>query len=390
MLFASGVVASLIALAIPALPAPTGTVVQVATEAQLQAAVDSAKSDETIVIQKGTYTLTKTLSIRGPISNLTLRGATDDPNDVLVLGTGMTNPDYRDVPYGVWTGGHVRGITVANLTIRDMYMHAVIFNAGTTAPHLYNVRLVNAGQQFVKANPDAAGAGVDDGVVEYSTIEYDRMSRDDYTNGIDVHAGRNWMIRHNVFRNIRAPNGALAGPAILMWNRSSGTTVADNTFIDCQREVAFGLVDREPFDHSGGIIRDNRVSRNRSIVGDVAFGVFASPGTQVLHNVVQLSGTYPNAIEYRFARTRGVFIRDNRVDGAIRARDGAQAFVEANENTTVPAAGSPHRRRTYLVAAATASGAAALACVAMAVVASRRAAPRKRHHRSSTHSAQSA
>ncbi len=52
-------------------------------------------------------------------------------------------------------------------------------------------------------------------------MEYDTTSRDDYTNGVDVHTGDNWIIRHNLFRNIRAPQGALAGPAILMWNAST-------------------------------------------------------------------------------------------------------------------------------------------------------------------------
>jgi len=390
MLFASGVTALILALTIPELPPPAGRVVQVATEPQLQQAVASAKSDDTILIQKGTYTLTRTLSLRGPLTNVTLRGATDDPNDVRVMGSGMTNPEYGDVPYGIWTGGHVNGITIANLTVRDTYMHTVIFNGGTSAPHLFNVRLVNSGQQFVKANPDAAGAGVDDGIVEYSTIEYETASRDDYTNGVDVHAGHGWIIRHNLFRNIRAPRGSLAGPAILMWNRSVGTLVEQNTFVDCQREIAFGLVDREPFDHSGGVIRDNRIMRDRSTSGDVAIGVFASPGTQVIDNVVQLSGTYANAIEYRFAKTRDAVIKGNKVDAAIRARDGAQASVFDNELPVARAANPGRKRLPYLIATVAVSGFATLVCVGMAVFESRRAAPRKRLHRSKTHNAHSA
>ena len=66
-------------------------------------------------------------------------------------------------------------------------------NAGTHTPLIHNVRLVNAGEQFVKSNPDAAGVGVDNGIVGYSVIEYDTTSRDDYTNGVDVHGGTNWM-----------------------------------------------------------------------------------------------------------------------------------------------------------------------------------------------------
>ena len=156
----------------------------------------------------------------------------------------MTNAAYGNVPFGIWTGGNVQNVLIANLTIRDLYYHPIIFNAGTQSPRVYNVRLVNAGQQFIKSNPDGAGGGVNNGLVEYAVIEYDSTSRDDYTNGVDVHTGQNWIIRHSLFRNIRAPQGQLAGPAVLMWNGSSNSIVEANTFIDCQREIALGLIDR--------------------------------------------------------------------------------------------------------------------------------------------------
>ena len=120
----------------------------------------------------------------------------------------MSGPNDGGTPFGIWVGGNVRGVTIANLTIRDIYNHPIMLNAGAQSPLIHNVRLVNAGQQFVKANPDGAGGGVDNGIVEYSVIEYETTSRDDYTNGVDVHTGDNWIIRHNLFRNMRAPQGA--------------------------------------------------------------------------------------------------------------------------------------------------------------------------------------
>ena len=48
-------------------------------------------------------------------------------------------------------GGNVQGITIANLTIRDLDYHPIIFNGGTQIPRVYNVHLINAGQQFIKA-----------------------------------------------------------------------------------------------------------------------------------------------------------------------------------------------------------------------------------------------
>jgi hypothetical protein len=316
----------------PALPAPTGSVVNVSTEVQLQYAVAHLQSNTTILVAPGTYTLTSTLYINGTFTNVALRGSSGNADDVVLQGPGMTNASYGNVPFGVWTGGSVQNVLVANVTIRDFYYHPIIFNAGTQAPRVYNVRLVNAGQQFIKSNPDGAGGGVNNGVVEYAVIEYDTTSRDDYTNGVDVHTGQNWIVRNSLFRNIRAPQGLLAGPAVLMWNGTANSIVEANTFIDCQREIALGLIDREsPHDHSGGIVRNNFIYRRPAIAGDVAIGVFDSPGSQVLHNTVLMAGGgYPNAVEYRFSGSTSVVVANNLFDSAIQARDGATASVSSN------------------------------------------------------------
>jgi len=315
----------------PALPTPGGTIVNVSTEAQLQNAVTQLHSNTTILIAPGTYVLTSTLYINGAFANVSLRGATNNADDVVLRGPGMTNAAYGNTPFGVWTGGGVQNVVIANLTIRDLYYHPIIFNPGTQAPRVYNVRLVNAGQQFIKSNPDGSGGGVNNGLVEYAVIEYDTTSRDDYTNGVDVHTGQNWIVRHSLFRNIRAPQGQLAGPAVLMWNGTSGSIVEANTFVDCQREIAVGLIDRgSPHDHTGGIVRNNFIVRRSGVAGDVAIGVFDSPGTQVLHNTILIAGAYPNAIEYRFSGSTSVVIANNLLDAAIQARDGASATVAGN------------------------------------------------------------
>ena len=112
-----------------------------------------------------------------------------------------------------------------------------------------------------------------------------------------------------------------------MWNASTETIVDGNTFINCQREIALGLIERTPDDHTGGIVRNNFIYRDASRATS-AIRVADSPGTQVLHNTMLVSGTYANAIEYRFANTTGVFIANNLLDGAIAARDGATGSVE--------------------------------------------------------------
>jgi hypothetical protein len=331
LLFATSLFATAPALAsapnAPPLPAASGRIINVSTEPELQQAVRSLASNTTILIQPGTYRLTGTLHVSGSLNNVTIRGATNSRDDVVLLGPGMTD---ASVPNGIWTGGGVTQVTIANLTVRDFYNHCVIMNAGTESPRLYNLRLQNAGQQIVKSNPDGAGGGVDDGVVEYSIIEYSTTSRDYYTNGVDVLGGRRWIIRHNLFRNIRAPSGQLAGPGVLMWRGSADSTTEGNTFIDCQRAVAYGLDPVNPPDHAGGIIRNNFIFRRSAQPGDAGIIVFGSPNTVVAHNTVLLSGTYGAAIEYRFGQTTGVQIVNNLTDAGIVQRDGASATVRGN------------------------------------------------------------
>jgi hypothetical protein len=305
-------------------------VINVATEDQLQKAAASLTSDTTIVIAPGTYRLTRTVAIHGPLSNVTIRGATSSREDVVLVGRGMANPDYGRVEHGIWAGGAVSGLTIANLTIREIYFHPIILNGEVQSPHIYNVHLINGGQQLLKTNPITPGRGIDNGIIEYSIFEYSPTSRDNYANAIQVLAGRQWIIRNNLIRNIRAPAGELAGPAVLAWFAASGTIVEGNTFVNCQREIGIGLIDRTPNDHSGGIVRNNFIFRDASVQGDVAIGVFDSPETKVLHNSIYIAGSYPNAIEYRFPDAADVLIANNLTNRAIASREGASGRVVGN------------------------------------------------------------
>jgi hypothetical protein len=316
---------------VPPLPAPTGTVVTVSTEGELQNAVAALRSNTTIVLAPGTYALSSTVRVNGPLKNVGIRGATADPDDVVLVGLGMTNTEPGAVLHGISVGRGVQGIVIANLAIRDVFYHSIVLEAGTRAPHIYNVRLLNAGHQFIKAG--AAGQGVNSGVIEYSTIEYTTSSALSSTSGIEIAAGSGWTVRGNLFRNIKAPSGQLAGPAVLVWRGSRESTVEGNTFINCQREIAFGLEQVKGGDHSAGIIRNNFMYRESSIAGDVAIQVADSADTEVLHNTILANGSATTLIESRFPAARGVIIRNNLLDGQVTSRDDAQATVEHNHTT---------------------------------------------------------
>jgi hypothetical protein len=342
----------------PPLPSPSGSVVTVSTESALQAAVNSITSGTTILVQPGTYNLTSTLWLNRNVENVAIRGSTNSCDDVLLIGRGMSNASYGNVPHGIWIG-NARNVLVANLTIRDVYYHPIQLdpNAGAQAPRIYNVRLVDAGEQFVKSSARTSGAsGVNNGIVEYSIMEYTTTARSNYTNGVDVHQGASWIVRHNLFRNIRAPAGQLAGPAVLMWNGSRDSIIENNLFLNVQYGIALGLNGSKADDHVGGIVRNNFFHRNGSQSGDVGITINNSANTKVLHNTVIVNGTYSNGIEYRFPATTGVEIRYNLMDAGVQQRDGATGTVSNNVTHAQPswfvnaAAGDLH-----LVAIATAA-----------------------------------
>jgi hypothetical protein len=251
----------------------------------------------------------------------------------------MSNGNYGNVPH-VIAIYDADDVTIADLTLRDAYFHLVQVHGedGPQRPRLRNLRLVDAGEQFIKGSTAGAQSPrryADGGVVECSLFEHTNRARSNYTNAVDVLAGANWIIRDNVFRNMRAPLGQLAGPAILMWRNSLNTVVERNQFIECDRAIALGLSapdsnarDGETtYDHQGGVVRNNFIYRAGG--GDVGITVNYARNYAIYHNTVILNDTFPWAIEYRFASSSGQ-IAYNLADGPIQQRDGAGGTLTGN------------------------------------------------------------
>jgi hypothetical protein len=313
----------------PPLPL-NGTVVTVSTEAQLQAAVQNLASNTTILIAPGTYHLSSTLWINGALINVAIRGDSNTSADVILAGPGMARASYGAVPYGIWAGGNVQGLTVANLTIRDIYRQAIVFDASSASPRLHNVHVIDAGEGMVLSNADANARGVSNGVIEYSTFEYSSTARAADTPGIDIRGGAGWIVRHNLFRNLVGPSRQLAGPAIVAHGQSRDTLTEANTFINVSRGISYGLVAQGGTDHIGGIIRNNFFSRTAEQPGDAGIVVNDSPGTWVVNNTVFVSGTYSTPIEYRFPGAHDLVIANNLLDGKVWAGDGATGTASHN------------------------------------------------------------
>lgn len=326
---------------LPALP--EGEAILVKNAAELYRAARSTQPGNVIVLAAGEYRLSATLSIR--TDYITLRGAADSCDAVQLIGPGMEAVEYSGVPNAIWSDAI--GLRVQNLTIKDFYQHGIVLNSGAESPVIQNVVFQDIGMQSIKANPSGFGDGVDDGRVENSVFIYtqgpsvkDLGAGVGYTNAVDVHGGNNWVIRNNRFENFHTPDSAdyLWNPAILMWNGARGSVVEGNTFVDVDRAIAFGLLDRAN-DHFGGVIQNNRIeytqglySSTRKVGADAAIIVWSSPETMVRGNEILTRGNLHRSIEFRF-HTDGAKAIGNRVDAPIGSRDGG--LYEAFDNVFI-------------------------------------------------------
>jgi hypothetical protein len=308
--------------------------ITVTNVSELHSAIDALVSGRTIVIRPGTYRLERVLRIRNGVTDVTVKGSTGNRRDVVILGQGMSNPE-------VSIGFHIENaqdVVLSDLSLGEFSSNAILLRgeAGADRIHISNVRLFDVGQQFIRSTVSGQTPnGVDDVVVVDSLIEYtDIGPATGAVDGIQVNFGARWSIRQNVFRNIHVPAGAAntRRAAVVMSSGSQDTEVAGNSFVNCERAVAFGLGPETGYahSHSGGTIVNNFIHRTQSVNADASILVWDSPGTEVLHNTVIQSGTFPTAIEYRFNGSVGIQIMNNLTDGRIDRRNGAQGTEVGN------------------------------------------------------------
>jgi len=329
---------------VPLLPEPTGDVVRVSTVPELNSAIANLKSGRTIVIEPGDYLLTRTLVFDG-VDSVALRGASGNRNDVILRGKGMRVENYGAVPH-VISVFNVRDILIANLTVADAWYHNIHLagSAGPIRPRIYNVRFLDGGEQLLKVNPGYnPTAFPDTGIVEYCRFEFTDRAKHWYTNGVDVLDGANWIVRDNEFVRIRGPEGILAGGAVLFWHTCYNTIVERNLFYECDFGIIFGLGGGpgnskrdpdSPYDHIGGVIRNNIVFRREP--GDVGISVNHAKDYKIYNNTVILNSTFPWTIEYRFSNSNGE-VKNNLTDGQILRRNDAQADLGGNQTGARPA-----------------------------------------------------
>ncbi len=301
------------ALFCPALPPPTGATETVSTEADLRNRAYNAPANTTILIAPGVYAMNDFVYVVH--NGIALRGATGNRDDVIL-------------DFGGMVGGHfgilveADDVTIADLTIRNAADHGVSIQ-GRDRPVLYNLHILDIGDQLVKVNP--LGDGSDDGLLACSRLEYTTTAPDSYTNGISAHDAHRWTVRDNEWYRIRTPSDDPV-PTILFWSGASDTIVERNLLVNCYQGISFGNASHSGIDHTGGIVRNNFIYA--ALPHDVVIEMVHATDWLVAHNTALLLNPSPGltwGMEARYADTRGTFAYNLTNMNLWLDRDGAPA-----------------------------------------------------------------
>ena len=339
--------------ACPPLPQPSGGAIIVDTEEEIWSAVNSAAAGDTILVADGTYNLGAAgRYIWIDVADLTIRSLSGN-RDAVIFDDNYQGTEVITVA--------ASNVTIADLTIKRARTHAIhvisAASADTVNTLIYNVRIVDPGQQAIKINPTNGTYFADDGVVACSTMELTPNGRAEvyryngscYTGGVDGHGARGWVVRDCTIEGFWCEHG-LSEHGVHFWTGSRDTLVERNIFVDNARGVGFGLrqdgsgrtYNDDPcpdatgyVGHFGGIVRNNfffasDVDLFASDYGvDTGVALWQACGAAVYHNTLAFTDTPFNAVEYRFENTRADII-NNLTTHNIMARLPASANLAGN------------------------------------------------------------
>jgi hypothetical protein len=311
-----------------------GEVHHVKSVSELKTALEAANRARvatTLLLENGSYLLdVPALEIRCP--GLVIRSLSGDRNAVILRG-----PDEGPVASvaNVFLVA-ANDVVIADLTLGYCRHHGIQVRGEppfhVSGLRVHNCRIVNCNQQFIKgSSSESDPLGATDGCIEQCTFEFTSgWAYQYYTGGIDIHKGVNWVVRDNLFRNIRVPaaQSGIAEHAIHFWKRCStraqNIVVERNWVVNCDRGIGFGLGKAEG-GHQGGasVIRNNMVFNDGTGPRtDVGIGLESASDVRVDNNTVVVQ-KYWAPMEYRFAASTNLVFRNNLVNRPIQRRDDA-------------------------------------------------------------------
>jgi len=138
----------------------SGTIWNVSNVSQLNSAVVGAGMNDEIVIASGTYNLNMYLNLNDV--GLTIRGATGNRDDVILVGGGMNTQGINE---GLMV--NVDNITIRDLTLKSFYYNAIHIRGENDADNalISNVRTWNIGERHVKGSGGGGPGAVSDNVI---------------------------------------------------------------------------------------------------------------------------------------------------------------------------------------------------------------------------------
>ena len=318
-----------------------GEVHRVASVVEFKAALDAAnraKVAATLLLEDGTYLLdVPAFDISCP--GLVIRSANGHREAVILRGPDE-GPTARVAGVFLVSANEV---VIADLTLGYCRHHGIQVRGerpfSVSGLHVHNCRLVNCNQQFIKgSSSEADPVGATDGCIEQCLFEFTNgWAYQSYTGGIDIHKGVNWVVRDNLFRNLRTPAGqpVIAEHAVHFWKRCAtrpqNIVVERNWVLNCDRGIGFGLGNAEG-GHQGGasVIRNNMVFNDGAGPHtDVGIGLEYAANVCVDNNTVVVRN-YWAPMEYRFAGSSNLVFRNNLISAPIQRRDDAPPAPRAN------------------------------------------------------------
>lgn len=305
--------------------------VEVNSSSALIKALEAANKNagpKIIRLQPGQYSLSARLKITA--NDIQLVGLPQNPAAVVISGQGMRKT--KGVDNLIWVSG--KNFVLDGLTLQHVGNHLLQIAGERNADGaiIKNCIFRDGYEQLIKVSWGGLDKPTaDNGLVENCVFEYTAgIGPNFYIGGIDIHGGKDWVIKNNLFRNIASPEGHIAEHAIHFWSYSQHPIIERNIIIDSDRGIGLGMGKKG---NIGGLIRQNVIlhHRNNHPYADVGIILENSEGTLVEGNIIFLAQPYYRAIEYRFEGTKDVVIKNNAVNKRIASRNGGKALVENNK-----------------------------------------------------------
>jgi pectate lyase len=305
------------------LPERNGEAIHVRNSQELQQALARSGSGDTILLEDGTYKMESSLWIENK-ENLTIKGASEDPAKVILMGGGWDGGDPKDVVVIRGSGD----IAIAYLTITEARSYGIKIEGVRNLRNPWDInishcRFIDIGTRAVKGTATQDRKHMERGSVRHCYFENTRVPdpgwlfKGDYISAIDMMYLDHWTFADNVFKNIKGANGGGRG-AIFVWNQSRNVLVERNLFMNCDRSIAFGNPS-EPTNYVQGTLHNyDGIIRSNAIVGGADKGIELVwlDNVKVYNNTVYCPNPQRRAIHY-FQRINRLHLANNLVRGRM-------------------------------------------------------------------------